>query len=93
MWAAHSSWSASASGVWLDDDFECMQGQEWTTIEGLVEEGHHNKIQEIEPGGHDRVLMQEGSGRCQCAALIMDNSMPLDCCSYICRVLCTIIGL
>jgi hypothetical protein len=25
-------------------------GQEWTTIEGLVEEGHHNKIQEIEPG-------------------------------------------
>jgi hypothetical protein len=27
-----------------------LQGQEWTTIEGLVEEGHHNKIQKIEPG-------------------------------------------
>lgn len=27
-----------------------MQGQEWTTIEALVEEGHHNKVQDIEPG-------------------------------------------
>jgi hypothetical protein len=26
------------------------EGQQWTTIEGLVEEGHHNRIDEIEPG-------------------------------------------
>lgn len=48
-----------------------LQGQEWTTIEGLIEEGHHNKIQEIEPGGHGRVSMQEGSG----ANVLLDDGL------------------
>ena len=49
--AAHSSvevqhqWHVSVTMM-----LHRLQGQEWTTIEGLVEEGHHNKIQEIEPG-------------------------------------------
>jgi hypothetical protein len=40
-----------------------LQGQEWTTIEGLVEEGHHNKFQEIEPGEGDRISVLEDSFR------------------------------
>lgn len=33
------------------------QGQEWTTIEALVEEGHSNKVQEIEPGADSQLYL------------------------------------
>jgi len=33
------------------------QGQQWTTIEGLVEEGHSNRIDMIEPGTNPKIKL------------------------------------
>lgn len=50
------------------------QGQQWTTIEGLVEEGHSNRIDMIEPGTNPKAR----SIYCSCTLTLLSTPCCFD---------------